>query len=178
MFQTTKIQTFESNSQLIHILDIGVNGCFRPQRYKLLKAIHNGSGLLLPILVVVSDYKDTNFWKQFTTASLPLLLASLLFQTTKIQTFESNSQRHRTSAPSRCGCFRLQRYKLLKAIHNLYLQYKKKQIVVSDYKDTNFWKQLTTGMILRKNRILLFQTTKTQTFESNSQLSVPLSVSL
>ena len=42
-------------------------GCFRLQRYKLLKAIHNnGETITIPVE---------------------------LFQTTKIQTFESNSQR-------------------------------------------------------------------------------------
>ena len=66
-----------------------------------------------------------------------------LFQTTKIQTFESNSQPPSYSAlPTTC-CFRLQRYKLLKAIHN------KKDFVFIDEE--------------------LFQTTKIQTFESNSQ---------
>ena len=42
----------------------------------------------------------------------------LLFQTTKIQTFESNSQHRNSVIYKRLGCFRLQRYKLLKAIHN------------------------------------------------------------
>nr|DAI36177.1 MAG TPA: hypothetical protein [Caudoviricetes sp.] len=41
-----------------------------------------------------------------------------MFQTTKIQIFESNSQRSTGRASPRCCCFRLQRYKFLKAIHN------------------------------------------------------------
>ena len=41
-----------------------------------------------------------------------------LFQTTKIQIFESNSQRDILWWPGHVGCFRLQRYKFLKAIHN------------------------------------------------------------
>ena len=73
LFQTTKIQTFESNSQ--HTEEIIAEGvsCFRLQRYKLLKAIHNTSS------EGKSDIK--------------------LFQTTKIQTFESNSQRQCTFLP-------------------------------------------------------------------------------
>ena len=35
--------------------------CFRLQRYKLLKAIHNQRYVSLPDHRVVSDYKDTNF---------------------------------------------------------------------------------------------------------------------
>ena len=66
-----------------------------------------------------------------------------LFQTTKIQTFESNSQLAGVGADLRQGCFRLQRYKLLKAIHNFIFNPSQKN-----------------G---------LFQTTKIQTFESNSQ---------
>ena len=61
-----------------------------------------------------------------------------LFQTTKIQTFESNSQRANLSGVFFLGCFRLQRYKLLKAIHNNTLYWGIPTGVVLDYKDTNF----------------------------------------
>ena len=61
-----------------------------------------------------------------------------LFQTTKIQTFESNSQRGGADVITKSGCFRLQRYKLLKAIHNSQSAFEKSTGVVSDYKDTNF----------------------------------------
>ena len=43
----------------------------------------------------------------------------ILFQTTKIQIFESNSQRGWRCCYGSKSCFRLQRYKLLKAIDNL-----------------------------------------------------------
>ena len=92
LFQTTKIQTFESNSQPQINLPIYWQSCFRLQRYKLLKAIHNRE------------------------VRKPFL--KKLFQTTKIQTFESNSQQSRAGARQQDSCFRLQRYKLLKAIHN------------------------------------------------------------
>ena len=170
LFQTTKIQTFESNSQRITTLSNVqtscfrlqrykllkaihnrlcfaislVDGCFRLQRYKLLKAIHNPADVRDDGQVVVSDYKDTNFWKQFTTCFSFICISSALFQTTKIQTFESNSQREGRYVSLSCCCFRLQRYKLLKAIHNKILLKKYKRLVVSDYKDTNFWKQFTT----------------------------------
>ena len=61
-----------------------------------------------------------------------------LFQTTKIQIFESNSQQQPQIARFRRSCFRLQRYKFLKAIHNTYLNTSAAYSVVSDYKDTNF----------------------------------------
>nr|DAI36176.1 MAG TPA: hypothetical protein [Caudoviricetes sp.] len=67
MFQTTKIQIFESNSQQQAAPAIAVQGCFRLQRYKFLKAIHN-----------LTDSAAAGIG---------------LFQTTKIQIFESNSQR-------------------------------------------------------------------------------------
>ena len=144
LFQTTKIQTFESNSQQRDMRQSNLFCCFRLQRYKLLKAIHNRvmKGILLDS--VVSDYKDTNFWKQFTTAVYVLPTSLRLFQTTKIQTFESNSQLILQRSNAIIGCFRLQRYKLLKAIHNGDVKRTKPISVVSDYKDTNFWKQFTT----------------------------------
>ena len=112
LFQTTKIQTFESNSQHLLLIYLFRGSCFRLQRYKLLKAIHN-----------TPHIEPTRFQ---------------LFQTTKIQTFESNSQRSTTFFVVSLSCFRLQRYKLLKAIHNKYFIYEVRCEVVSDYKDTNF----------------------------------------
>ena len=144
LFQTTKIQTFESNSQRLTDWLPLVASCFRLQRYKLLKAIHNFEYFLAWALTVVSDYKDTNFWKQFTTLKELGLVVIMLFQTTKIQTFESNSQLCRIVQLLGYCCFRLQRYKLLKAIHNTAAGVDESHIVVSDYKDTNFWKQFTT----------------------------------
>ena len=61
LFQTTKIQIFESNSQPAGAAEGVGDGCFRLQRYKFLKAIHNGHGRVLRLGCVVSDYKDTNF---------------------------------------------------------------------------------------------------------------------
>ena len=221
LFQTTKIQTFESNSQpgsveqypslrcfrlqrykllkAIHNpkrlvknfkwvvsdykdtnfwkqfttqkpIETKYCCCFRLQRYKLLKAIHNYTNFFLFKCFVVSDYKDTNFWKQFTTTPQVCFLEKMLFQTTKIQTFESNSQRQEQCYKLLVCCFRLQRYKLLKAIHNQKKYFASFFSVVSDYKDTNFWKQFTTRIHAPTCSGLLFQTTKIQTFESNSQL--------
>ena len=62
----------------------------------------------------------------------------MLFQTTKIQTFESNSQHPKYADYNKVCCFRLQRYKLLKAIHNQGRHHHPGPGVVSDYKDTNF----------------------------------------
>ena len=169
LFQTTKIQTFESNSQRLRFVDWLIASCFRLQRYKLLKAIHNVLRSITPTYAVVSDYKDTNFWKQFTTEAIQRAKIEELFQTTKIQTFESNSQLHRRISIAFNGCFRLQRYKLLKAIHNTSLPGLLQEHVVSDYKDTNFWKQFTTSVAEDEAKLRLFQTTKIQTFESNSQ---------
>ena len=138
LFQTTKIQIFESNSQPPARLRLTMRCCFRLQRYKFLKAIHNTHLLVTRHI--------------------------MLFQTTKIQIFESNSQpfllwnlshlccfrlqrykflkaihnRAVSGALRAVGCFRLQRYKFLKAIHNAAGQALLSPLVVSDYKDTNF----------------------------------------
>ncbi len=61
-----------------------------------------------------------------------------LFQTTKIQIFESNSQRASPGFPAAIRCFRQQRYKFLKAIHNWKEKGGVLNEVVSDNKDTNF----------------------------------------
>ena len=61
-----------------------------------------------------------------------------LFQTTKIQIFESNSQHCGRRNRKFFGCFRQQRYKFLKAIHNIMTAADWRKAVVSDNKDTNF----------------------------------------
>nr|DAI36178.1 MAG TPA: hypothetical protein [Caudoviricetes sp.] len=61
LFQTTKIQIFESNSQLVMPSGTRRRSCFRLQRYKFLKAIHNDDRTIYNTRTVVSDYKDTNF---------------------------------------------------------------------------------------------------------------------
>ena len=169
LFQTTKIQTFESNSQLGEVWMTVAECCFRLQRYKILKAIHN----ILPDETraqrVVSDYKDTNFWKQFTTLCVPYTKISGCFRLQRYKLSQSNSQQTYRITLTPYSCFRLQRYKLLKAIHNTGLKDKNGIEVVSDYKDTNFWKQFTTRRYVRRTSTSLFQTTKIQIFESNSQ---------
>ena len=86
LFQTTKIQIFESNSQHNVFLPRHIYSCFKLQRYKFLKAIHNIFSLFC----------------------------------------------------NQCRCFKLQRYKFLKAIHNMVLAISLSLWVVSNYKDTNF----------------------------------------
>ena len=93
-------------------------GCFEYQRYKLLKAIHNTATMSPTPTAVVSNIKDINFWKQFTT----------------------NSKNYKLSV----YCFEYQRYKLLKAIHNELKELNLPMPVVSNIKDINFWKQFTT----------------------------------
>ena len=61
-----------------------------------------------------------------------------LFQTTKIQIFESNSQLYMSEVSTNLCCFRQQRYKFLKAIHNSFWRSFRHDVVVSDNKDTNF----------------------------------------
>ncbi len=168
LFQTTKIQNFETNSQLFKFFDFTSKYCFRPQRYKILKPIHNTIISIFLPWTTVSDHKDTKFWNQFTTIFLffKLLLHCFrpqrykilkpihntgavgkkwikLFQTTKIQNFETNSQHNSLTPLQTLYCFRPQRYKILKPIHN----------------------ESNDGY----SQTVLFQTTKIQNFETNSQ---------
>ena len=143
LFQITKIQNFETNSQLRQEQVDSNRDCFRSQRYKILKPIHNevrfehGCFLLFQITkiqnfetnsqhlrdltffeITVSDHKDTKFWNQFTTCSIFFSFQHLLFQITKIQNFETNSQQ----------------------VGNTFGL----ALTVSDHKDTKFWNQFTT----------------------------------
>ena len=144
MFAVTKIQIFESNSQLHYLCYFVCVRCSPSQRYKFLKAIHNSFRNCNRRRLDVRRHKDTNFWKQFTTKPNRLSLRCAMFAVTKIQIFESNSQLIINKYKKNERCSPSQRYKFLKAIHNM------------------------CGV--HKNSTRMFAVTKIQIFESNSQL--------
>jgi len=93
MFQRAKVQKFESQSQLsVFSFFIGLQ-CFKEQKYKNLKANHNQSTLLLFYLI--------------------------MFQRAKVQKFESQSQPSKHFTAVAAKCFKEQKYKNLKANHNV-----------------------------------------------------------
>ena len=143
LFIKSKIQFFESKSQLI----IGYKQKFP----------------------VVYQVKDTIFWKQITTIIDSARWRLLLFIKSKIQFFESKSQRLARMKNKCLSCLSSQRYNFLKANHNeqgriYYFDY-----VVYQVKDTIFWKQITTQNYLPIVCKMLFIKSKIQFFESKSQ---------
>ena len=97
----------------------------------------------------------------------------MLFRISKIQFFESNSQRQFLILSFSLRCSEYQRYNFLKAIHNGGTAPTFSAAVVQNIKDTIFWKQFTTSFLLYYGFDKLFRISKIQFFESNSQ---PLSV--
>ena len=61
LLRISKIQTFESNSQLTAPQGVTHNCCSEYQRYKLLKAIHNICIGVKSDIDVAQNIKDTNF---------------------------------------------------------------------------------------------------------------------
>ena len=120
----SKIPHFESNSQPFVKTKPTPQCCYWYQRYLILKAIHN----------IRSSSSSDNL----------LLLIS------KIPHFESNSQPLRASFLLKNSCYWYQRYLILKAIHNTGLTLKMRRLVVTDIKDTSFWKQFTTNQTQTK----------------------------
>ena len=169
MLRISKIQTFESNSQLKPYYYLKNKGCSEYQRYKLLKAIHNLEVYMICLQFVAQNIKDTNFWKQFTTPGDGTRENGLLLRISKIQTFESNSQPDEDICRMFLCCSEYQRYKLLKAIHNNFNRAMEAVKVAQNIKDTNFWKQFTTTPASTRRYLLLLRISKIQTFESNSQ---------
>ena len=92
LFRISKIQFFESNSQLSFVNNFLERCCSEYQRYNFLKAIHNAKRPMPFFADVVQNIKDTIFWKQFTTDFKVVSFQILLFRISKIQFFESNSQ--------------------------------------------------------------------------------------
>ena len=120
-------------------------GCLSDQRYNFLKANHNPIDAECSLKLVVYQIKDTIFWKQITTRAMTVHSQAVLFIRSKIQFFESKSQRSR-------HVFRPGQ-------------------VVYLIKDTIFWKQITTTCPTLPRRWRLFIRSKIQFFESKSQRS-------
>ena len=92
LFETTKIQIYETNLQLSAGGGDPFNCCLRLQRYKFMKPIYSLSAQAIHFCVAVWDYKDTNLWNQFTALKLDKKKGAELFETTKIQIYETNLQ--------------------------------------------------------------------------------------
>ena len=93
LFIKSKIQFFESKSQHCPAAKFFCFGCLSSQRYNFLKANHNKGMNLIVKEVVVYQVKDTIFWKQITTQLGTYKFEGMLFIKSKIQFFESKSQK-------------------------------------------------------------------------------------
>ncbi len=145
LFIGSKIQFSESKSQLhTHNIQL-ITSCLSVQRYNFLKANHNCRSAERLLGTVVYRFKDTIFWKQITTLCLNNFHCILLFIGSKIQFSESKSQLLLSYIKPFLSCLSVQRYNFLKANHNWVLQFRYIQAVVYRFKDTIFWKQITTN---------------------------------
>ena len=88
LFIKSKIQFFESKSQLINCSRNNRSCCLSSQRYNFLKANHNMLSSFSNVSIVVYQVKDTIFWKQITTRIRCMNNVCMLFIKSKIQFFE------------------------------------------------------------------------------------------
>ena len=144
LFIKSKIQFFESKSQQKKNIHINRICCLSSQRYNFLKANHNKQALRSCLFIVVYQVKDTIFWKQITTQQYGWEDETKLFIKSKIQFFESKSQRWCDIQAMTLRCLSSQRYNFLKANHNWLVRQQTNDTVVYQVKDTIFWKQITT----------------------------------
>ena len=134
-----------------------------------MKAIHNCQTLRMIYQIVVLYLKDTQKWKQFTTSLLSFVNIILLCYISKILKNESNSQHNVSLEFLNLSCVISQRYSKMKAIHNELLEAGKVTDVVLYLKDTQKWKQFTTGAVKLETDAQLCYISKILKNESNSQ---------
>ncbi len=96
-----------------------------------------------------------------------------MFISSKIQFSESKSQLVSVSEFSKRSCLSVQRYNFLKANHNYSIHVCNRRVVVYQFKDTIFWKQITTRTNKNITIMTLFISSKIQFSESKSQ-PIPL----
>ena len=169
LFCIPKILKNESNSQRSSANVKTLDSCFVSQRYWKMKAIHNIYPWYANYRPVVLYPKDTEKWKQFTTADEHQYSITTLFCIPKILKNESNSQLYLLQPFAKKRCFVSQRYWKMKAIHNGMGTMQKLTIVVLYPKDTEKWKQFTTRFHSLFLTNPLFCIPKILKNESNSQ---------
>ena len=67
LYRISKIALIGSNSQQLRMENLVRFRCIEYQREHLLEAIYNGIKELKEVFIVVSNIKDSTYWKQFTT---------------------------------------------------------------------------------------------------------------
>ena len=137
-----------------------------------MKAIHNQKCIRHSYNVVVLYLKDTQKWKQFTTFYFKFINPESLCYISKILKNESNSQLPPYSMFGDICCVISQRYSKMKAIHNSIFVCLEVFFVVLYLKDTQKWKQFTTGNIIIGALGPLCYISKILKNESNSQHSI------
>ena len=135
-----------------------------------MKAIHNPFSLCPKSWIVVLYLKDTEKWKQFTTIWKWRCNRCMLCCISKIQKNESNSQLNNKCVIESQSCVVSQRYRKMKAIHNIFWIFSNSARVVLYLKDTEKWKQFTTRSCNGLPFATLCCISKIQKNESNSQL--------
>jgi len=194
LFIKSKIQFFESKSQLIEVLINNIFSCLSSQRYNFLKANHNilVFSWLIYMLFIKSKIQFFESKSQRASAAYYVACSCLssqrynflkanhnvliwvknnrrLFIKSKIQFFESKSQQNNVWQITVLSCLSSQRYNFLKANHNIIDRLIGWCNVVYQVKDTIFWKQITTGKRSSAEPYSLFIKSKIQFFESKSQ---------
>ena len=118
---------------------------------------------------VVFDMSKIQFWKQITTTQLQFLDNRPLFSICQRYNFESKSQRINPRKWIIMSCFRYVKDTILKANHNDGKAINENVRVVFDMSKIQFWKQITTTSISKRNGLALFSICQRYNFESKSQ---------
>ena len=118
LFIKSKIQFFESKSQLNVISPKSATGCLSSQRYNFLKANHNKITNNKKNNIVVYQVKDTIFWKQITTDWAVLKFQAGCLSSQRYNFLKANHNEVEDDGSPKMGCLSSQRYNFLKANHN------------------------------------------------------------
>ena len=189
--KTTK---FESNSQRAETWPLTPKSRYQSQNYEIWKQFTTAlSSTQLPsLLLSITKLRNLKAIHNLILIHFDLKLVVINHKTTK---FESNSQLDTHSFWFEISCYQSQNYKIwkqfttvwvissfikkllsiaklqnLKAIHNGLDVGDRPVEVVSDYKDTNFWKQFTTDGISVK----IHDTSRTIVIKLMPKLSIPI----
>ena len=161
----------ESNSQLGCQSGQQGQNCVQRTNIQNLKAIHNGSLILVWNWLIVFKERIYKIWKQFTTMMSHLSCCAWLCSKNEYTKSESNSQPPRWWPPVSTNCVQRTNIQNLKAIHNDYTLTDDDWEIVFKERIYKIWKQFTTlGPHLLAPRTLCSKNEYTKS-ESNSQLN-------
>ena len=169
LYYQSQRYNFESKSQPRLCCAQENRRCITNHKDTILKANHNRGVTRVANGMAVLPITKIQFWKQITTLRLDIVPARELYYQSQRYNFESKSQLGTRSWILTLGCITNHKDTILKANHNTLTTNQRNEQAVLPITKIQFWKQITTAIVMGCATSRLYYQSQRYNFESKSQ---------